>query len=136
MTDAEKTQEALNRSWSLDVVEKGKTQEAWTKYCDGLPVPALGQVVPWYSVEHKAGFQAGYQAAKSESPWVPIADIPEEWKDGREVLLWLEFTEWCAGWYCRHNNSWIIIDESGSSALDYGEIITYAMLPPNPPKEG
>jgi len=32
------------------------------------------------------GYYAGYKARANESPWVPIADIPDEWKDGRSLL--------------------------------------------------
>ena len=81
-------------------------------------------------------FSAGYTAAQSQSGWVPIRDIPEEWKDGRGVLLTWQANavgafdvDYCK-WDYKISEWWSC--EQGSLA---GEEIKDAMLPPPSPKE-
>lgn len=83
------------------------------------------------------GFSAGYRAALPQ--WVPIADVPDEWKDGRTVDLW--FSEFggfrvadCTWGFkaARWDADECFYDERGESA-DIRGTVTHAMLPPKAP---
>lgn len=74
------------------------------------------------------GFLAGADWQNKQSPWVEIVDIPEEWKDGRVLDLWVG----CAygqnlqrGWYEAETVQW----ENNLDVL----IPTHAKLSPPPP---
>lgn len=73
------------------------------------------------------------------NPWVVIGDIPDEWKDGRPLLLLGHNKNICLG-------KWVKITASGQwkfagYAMNEGNMFywsishfTHAMLPPEPPK--
>ena len=93
-----------------------------------------------YSLAYRI-FKAGYAAGKASQPnqggWVPIGEMPEEWKYGRQVLLWAT-VEGDAHTYSRHlaycegyhdGDVWVSIYADNHDRL----LPTHAMLPPNPP---
>lgn len=97
------------------------------------------------SFAEEYAFEAGYNAAyerglaDAESSWTPIADIPEEWKDGREVDLWVKRTaifDENIGIETRvgRKSSLFLDGKWGGTYKGSGHIITHAMLPPAAPK--
>lgn len=77
--------------------------------------------------------------------WVPIADIPDEWKDGRRVDLWLVTANGGSGrladclclrgvWVCRKSvaSSYYGVERKDENGITK---VTRAMLPPSPPKD-
>lgn len=80
----------------------------------------------------------GFQAAKSASGWVKIEDIPEEWKDGRPIDLWVDNgrAEPFRLNNCRYRptlsegySNW----KTWNYHLKEGQV-KFAMLPPSPPQ--
>ena len=84
----------------------------------------------------KPTFFSGYQAAKSASGWVRIEDIPEEWKDGRTLDLWVYGVRQGNCTYdlkCPYDLYWKCETEYGVINFPEEEI-THAMLPLLPPQ--
>ena len=97
---------------------------------------------------------AAYEAGKAESPWTPIADIPEEWKDGRRLILdtpwgvvfgcWLESepASDCAramiysGWESEGGETWRPHNMGDNGDEPQHGMPTYVRLPPEPPTKG
>ena len=78
-----------------------------------------------------------------QSQWTPIEDIPEEWKDGRNIHLFIKSNSAVMGGdYTFPLYDCQFIEESQEWFDDNGEIIdtfsdrkiTHAMLPPQAPK--
>lgn len=109
---------------SKDSLERGGAIEA--AYSD-LELPHHGN--PFSKAltsSNKFWFKAGAdwqekEIQKAENPWVPIADIPEEWKDVDRLD-------------CFHINMGRMPECAPSVIPTFGGI-THVMLPPQPPKE-
>jgi hypothetical protein len=66
--------------------------------------------------------------------WIPIDQIPEEWRDGRDVLLmpFGKFVNRRVLIWDKHSECWLC----PHSRLGWPDkAFTHAMLPPEPPKE-
>jgi len=73
-----------------------KLEKAWRKHLSellGLPENSKGIYASRPTEDFKAGWNAKAQQSHV-SEWVPVEDIPEEWKDGRELHL---FVSWNRG---------------------------------------
>ena len=72
-------------------------------------------------------------------PWVPIGDIPQEWKDGRSVLAWCKANE-CQfeAWYDSdpEANAWVSTHAWGKDIeIQYiSQLKEPPVLPIEPPK--
>jgi len=94
-------------------------------------------------------FNAGYQAAKQESPWVHIdAAIVETWKDGRQVDIIVATID---GGFRNPDYVWWELEQCWAKREVYGSMrklhefpdtdpagfvrVTHAMLPIIPPKD-
>ena len=61
--------------------------------------------------------------APARDPWVPVAEAPEEWQDGRELLMWNGRERWVDRW-----------QYNGPGDQGYPISATHLMLIPDPPK--
>ena len=67
----------------------------------------------------------------------PIEQCPEEWKDGRDVWIWIKRTE-SSAWFrfFWSGDDWLDFDnESIDWYVSYGGTPTHIMLPPPAPQE-
>jgi hypothetical protein len=108
-------------------------EKAWSDYSASVN----------YKYHAEGSFKDGWRAraAKAESDWVKIEDIPEEWKDGRTLDLWIiqapkyafRLTD-CTWGYEEYGSDAedCFYDDWGNPVSINGNI-THAMLPPQPP---
>lgn len=113
-----------------------KMQEALSKLNHNELVEALDGYdrIDYY----EEGFKTGYQARDQESQWIPIDEIPEEWKDGREVDLWItDGHRYPNAYWNKNTNSFFGVNGGPISHIfrNSGHKATHAMLPQTPPKE-
>ena len=77
---------------------------------------------------------------QTSDPWVPIADIPEEWKGGRDLLLHNKSGRVFLGYWLHED---VLCKGNGDYWFGFGtktqgvwpKDVTHAMLPPMPPKD-
>ena len=62
--------------------------------------------------------------APARNPWVPVAEAPEEWKDGRQVLVART----------HHDGSRTVCEDWFSAEMGWLSGTTHLMLFPDPPK--
>jgi hypothetical protein len=76
--------------------------------------------------------------APAKDPWVPVAEAPEEWRDGREILCFADGERVIARFMTSTEDGsqeWIVYQQLGEDALAVRfSDPTYLMLPPDPPK--
>ena len=77
-------------------------------------------------------------SAPARDLWVPVAEAPEEWRDGREILCFADGERVIARFMTSTEDGsqeWIVYQQLGEDALAVRfSDPTYLMLPPDPPK--
>ena len=69
--------------------------------------------------------------------WLPIADIPEEWRDGRVVQCWVRYFDESGGIRlptCNFRSGEFTTPDYGFDEMDV--YVTHVSLPPAPPALG
>jgi len=109
-----------------------KTHEALEEVAASMDTFADNYRSPADNTEFESGVRhaaamvrdvAASPPAPARDPWVPVAEAPEEWQDGRELLMWNGRERWVDRW-----------QYNGPGDQGYPISATHMILIPDPPK--